>query len=191
MSNSITYRFLKIIGLNFSEGEYGNVTFLFFIKRLLKRYKNAFLLKYCMYSILLTPLNYRMIRPFFWRLMGCKVGKGVFIGYEVLVDTAYTEYIELEDGVHIANRCTLLCHQRDLSEYYIGDSYAKLPYIKKKIVIKKGALVGLGSTVLPGVTIGEGAIIGAGSLVTKSIPEWTIATGRPARVVKRIEAKKS
>jgi acetyltransferase-like isoleucine patch superfamily enzyme len=39
---------------------------------------------------------------------------------------------------------------------------------------------------MPGVTIGEGAIIGAGSLVTKDIPAWTIATGRPAKVVKEI-----
>ena len=40
--------------------------------------------------------------------------------------------------------------------------------------------------VMPGVTIGDGAIIGAYSLVTKDIPAWTIATGRPAKVVKEI-----
>lgn len=40
--------------------------------------------------------------------------------------------------------------------------------------------------VMPGVTIGEGAIIGAYSLVTKDIPAWTVATGRPAKVVKEI-----
>ena len=43
--------------------------------------------------------------------------------------------------------------------------------------------------VLPGVTIGEGAIVGAGSMVTKDIPAWTIATGRPAKVVKEIRKK--
>jgi len=46
--------------------------------------------------------------------------------------------------------------------------------------------VGMESFVMPGVTIGEGAIVGAGSLVTKDIPAWTIATGRPAKVVKVI-----
>ena len=40
--------------------------------------------------------------------------------------------------------------------------------------------------VMPGVTIGDGAIVGAGSLVTKDVPAWTIATGRPAKVVKEI-----
>ena len=39
---------------------------------------------------------------------------------------------------------------------------------------------------MPGVTIGDGAIIGAYSLVTKDIPSWTIAVGRPAKVVKEI-----
>ena len=38
--------------------------------------------------------------------------------------------------------------------------------------------------IMPGVTIGEGAIVGAGSLVTKDIPAWTIAMGRPAKVIK-------
>jgi acetyltransferase-like isoleucine patch superfamily enzyme len=40
--------------------------------------------------------------------------------------------------------------------------------------------------VMPGVTIGEGAIVGAGSLVTKDIPAWTVASGRPAKVIKQI-----
>ena len=43
--------------------------------------------------------------------------------------------------------------------------------------------------ILPGVTFGEGAIVGAGSLVTRDIPAWTIATGRPAKVVKQIPQK--
>ena len=44
---------------------------------------------------------------------------------------------------------------------------------------------------LPGVTIGEGAIVGAGSLVTKDIPAWTIATGRPAKVIKQIPIREN
>jgi len=43
---------------------------------------------------------------------------------------------------------------------------------------------------MPGVTIGEGAIVGAGSLVTKDIPAWTIAAGRPAKVIKEIPKRK-
>ena len=187
---SFTYRFLKLLGLNFSEEEYGQISLWNMLISGLKHIRNAFLLKYCMYSVLLSPLNYRKIRPVLWRWMGAKVGKDCFIGYEVWVDMTNTHLIEMEDHVHIANRCLLLCHQRDLSDYHVGDDYAKLSYNKSKIVLKKGCLIGMNSMIMPGVTIGEGAIVGAGSLVTKDIPAWTIATGRPAKVVKEISERK-
>lgn len=186
---SYVYRFLKRLGLNFSEEEYGQVSFGKMIKSALKHIRNAFLLRYCMHSVLLSPLNYRKIRPIIWRWMGIKMGKNCFIGYDVWVDMTNTHLIEIEDHVHIANRCLLLCHQRDLSNYFVGDDYAKLPYIRKKIHLKKGCLIGMESMILPGVVIGEGAIVGAGSLVTKDIPPWTIATGRPAKVIKKIPEK--
>ena len=188
-SNSLSYKFLKFIGLNFSEDEYGQVSFGKMIKSALKHIRNAFLLKYCMYSVILSPLNYRKLRPILWRWMGAKVGKDCFIGYEVWVDMTNTHLVELEDHVHVANRCLLLCHQRNLDDYSIGDDYASLSYHKKKIVLKKGCLLGMETMVMPGVTIGEGAIVGAGSLVTKDIPAWTIATGRPAKVVKQISVR--
>ncbi|GHT61923.1 hypothetical protein AGMMS50239_13930 [Bacteroidia bacterium] len=183
---SLTYSFLRKIGLNFSEDEYGQVSLWTMFTTALKHVRNAFLLKYSMYSVLLSPLNYRKIRPIIWRWMGAKIGKDCYIGYEVYADMTHTELIELEDHVHIANRCFLLCHQRDLSNYFVGGDYAKLPYYKKKITLKKGCLLGTETMVMPGVTVGEGAIVGAGSLVTKDIPAWTVATGRPAKVVKQI-----
>lgn len=186
---SITYRLLKFIGLNFSESEYGNISFTKAILHGIKGGINAFLLKYCMYSVLLSPLNYRLIRPKIWRLMGSKIGKNVFIGYEVWMDFNNSHLIELEDNVHVANRCLLLCHQRNLSNYYVGGDYSKLPYNRKKILLKKGCLIGMETMILPGVTVGEGSIVGAGSIVTKDIPDWTIATGRPAKVIKKIPKK--
>lgn len=186
---SLTYRFMRAIGLNFSEEAYGQISLLGALGRGIMGVKNSFLLKYCMYSVLLTPLNYRMIRPKLWRWMGAAVGKDCYIGYEVYMDVTHAELIELEDHVHIAERCHILCHQRDLSHYCIGDDYAKLGYIEKKVVLKKGCLLGTGTLVMPGVTIGEGAIIGAGSLVTKDVPAWTIATGRPAKVVRQIPSR--
>ena len=177
---------LRFLGLNYSEKEYGQVSLWKVIKRVAKTYRDGFLLKYMMNSWLLSPISPRKLRPWVLRKIGCKVGKDVFVGDSVKVDSGHADLIFIEDHVHIAGGTRLLCHQRDLSDYKVGDDYAKLGYTLKPIVLKKGCLVGMESFVLPGVTIGEGAIVGAGSLVTKDVPAWTIATGRPAKVVKQI-----
>ena len=56
----------------------------------------------------------------------------------------------------------------------------------KPITIEDKVWIGGNVTILPGVTIGKGSIIGAGSVVTKDIPEMTIALGNPAKVVRKI-----
>ncbi len=187
MSNklSLTYRFLKKIGLNYSEEEYGQIGPLDVIGHAFKNPYHA-LLQSMMNWVIFEPIAPRMLRPWLMRRMGCKVEKNVFIGDHVKVDLNHAELITLEERAHVASGTRLLCHQRNLSPYCQGDDYAKLGYIFKPIHLCKGSLVGMESFVMPGVTIGEGAIVGAGSLVTKDIPAWTIATGRPAKVVKQI-----
>lgn len=41
--------------------------------------------------------------------------------------------------------------------------------------------------VMPGVTIGKKCVIGAGAIVTKDIPDYSIAVGNPARVIKEYD----
>ncbi|MDR8390261.1 acyltransferase [Aliifodinibius sp. S!AR15-10] len=187
MKQSKSYKLLKSLGLNFSEEEYGTVSFFDVIKKTFQRLKNAFLIQHGLNLFFLSPINSRLIRPKVWRWLGCKVGKDVYIGYQVLPDGSNPSLIIVEDKVHIANRCVILCHQRDLSGYFKGGDYAKLPYKREKVHLKKGCLIGTNSVVMPGVTIGEGAIVGSCSLVTKDIPPWTIAYGSPAKVVKHLE----
>jgi acetyltransferase-like isoleucine patch superfamily enzyme len=183
---SLSYRMLRRMGLNFSKEEYGQISLLELITSGLKHIRNAILLKYCMYSIIFSPLNYRRIRPLLWRWMGAKVGNDCFIGYEVWADMTHMQLITLEDHVHITTRCLLLCHQRNIDNYYRGDDASALPYHKKRIVLKKGCMLGMGTIVMPGVTVGEGCIVGAGSLLTHDIPPWTVAVGCPAKVIKHI-----
>ncbi|KAJ4409637.1 hypothetical protein N0V91_002558 [Didymella pomorum] len=47
--------------------------------------------------------------------------------------------------------------------------------------------IGGNVVILPGVTIGRGTTIGAMSVVTKDIPEFSVAMGQPAKVVKQVE----
>lgn len=183
---SLSFRILRGIGLNFPEEEYGQVSLWLVMKRILVTYKNAFLLKYFMNIALLSPINPRKFRPMVLKWIGCKVGRDVFIGSGIGIDSGNASLITIEDHVHIAARAYLLCHKRDLSKYCVGYDYAKLPYQKHNIILKKGCAIGTGTIVMPGVTVGEGAIVGAGSLVTHDIPAWTIAVGSPAKIIRKI-----
>ena len=183
--NSITYRFLHRLGLHYSEEEYGNVSFLFAFRKTFKKLRNNFLMKYCFNLVIFTPFNSRKIRPMILSWMGCKVGKNVFIGDHVYVDKNHPELIEIGDDTYITGGTTLLCHKRDISDYCVGDRLCDKPYKTGKIIIGKGCSTGTNTLILPGVTIGDGVVIGAGSLVTKDIPAWTLAVGRPAVVVKK------
>ena len=182
---SCTYRILRKIGFNYSEEEYGQVSLWRVIKQFYGNIYRKRLEKMMDWPIL-QSFNPRKIRPILLRKIGCHVGKGVFIGDYVHVDCGHADMITIEDSVSVASGVRLLCHQRDFSNFCVGDDYMKLGYVIKPIILKKGCLVGMESFVMPGVTIGEGAIVGAGSLVTKDIPAWTIAAGRPAKVIKEI-----
>lgn len=188
---SHTYRTLRAIGLNYPEEEYGQVTLWSTFKRVCKTYRDRFLLKYVMNSWLLSPLAPRKVRPWVLRKIGCHVGKDVFIGDRVWVDSGHADLIYIEDHAHVTGLTVLLCHKRELSDYYMGDDYAKLPYKTGEIHLGRGCSTGTGTLIMPGVTIGDGAIVGAGSLVTKDIPAWTIAIGRPAKVVKEIKPREA
>lgn len=61
---------------------------------------------------------------------------------------------------------------------------------KKMVVIDEDTHIGANCVVVAGVHIGKRCQIGAGSVVTKNIPDYSVAVGNPARVVKRYEPEK-
>jgi maltose O-acetyltransferase len=68
--------------------------------------------------------------------------------------------------------------------------YHHRPYRSKRIdmpiIIGKNVWIGGGAIILPGVTIGDNAVVGAGSVVTKNIPENSLAYGMPAKIIKHL-----
>lgn len=150
----------------------------------IKGKSNWYLAKIAKYWVLCS--FFKGSRAALWKTMGVNIGRNVNIGWEVYIDAGNANLITVEDDVWIASRVLILCHRRDMSTYVKGSRYNDLPYIKAPVLIKKGASIGMDSIIMPGVTIGEGAIIGAGSVVTKDIPDWTIAVGSPAKVIKEL-----
>ena len=58
------------------------------------------------------------------------------------------------------------------------------PAPERPVSIGDGSWLGAGVVVLPGVTIGRGVAVGAGSVVTADLPDFAVAVGSPARVVR-------
>lgn len=89
----------------------------------------------------------------------CVIGSYVLIGPNV----------QIQDSNHSTKRENLIKYQRA---------------IIKPIVIGNDVWIGAGAKILAGVTIGDGAVIGANAVVTKDIPDFAVAVGCPAKVVK-------
>ncbi|CEK10229.1 acyltransferase [Legionella hackeliae] len=61
----------------------------------------------------------------------------------------------------------------------------------KPIILKKGCWIGANAILLPGVTIGQNSVVGAGSIVTKDVPDFCVAVGAPAKIIKRLSSASS
>ncbi len=121
---------------------------------------------------------------FLHRLRGVKIHNiwRVFIAGQVLIDSRFPELVEIEEEVYITRGVIIHTH------------FAPPPFLEAKIggvrtgrvIIKRGAYIGMNSIILPGVTVGEGAVIGTGSVVTKNVADYTMVAGNPARVIKSV-----
>ncbi len=124
------------------------------------------------------------VTVFLHRLRGVHIGEKTHIARGCSLDERNPELIYIGKGVAITTGVMILCHQRDLSNYRPGMYAMHCPFKEGKVIIKDGAHIGIGAIIMPGVTIGEGAVIGAGAVVTSDIPDYSIAVGVPAKIVK-------
>ena len=118
------------------------------------------------------------------RLRGVKIGERSKISRSAHIDDSYPYLVDIGDDVWVTAGVEILCHERDLSYYKVGKPVKDCPLKKGKVVIKGGAHIGVGAIILPGVTIGEGSVIGAGAVVCSDIPDYCVAAGVPAKVIK-------
>lgn len=115
------------------------------------------------------------------------IGKNCYFSYNLSILAG--DDIAIDDYVLIASNVLIT------SETHGMDPLNEIPYMDqplsvKSVHIKQGCWIGEKVCILPGVTIGEKSIIGAGSIVTKSIPDYCIAVGNPAKVIKKYNFEK-
>jgi acetyltransferase-like isoleucine patch superfamily enzyme len=123
-----------------------------------------------------------------WMAAGDGTPKTLVIGDDSGIGFA-TELI-VGDSINIG-RHVMIANRVCLMGY---DSHPLDPYARARheppgregigtITVEDYAWIGSGSTIMKGVTIGRGAIVGMGSIVKASVPDLTVVSGNPARVI--------
>lgn len=109
-----------------------------------------------------------------------EIGKNFYSNHNLIIlDCAKVTF---GDNVFIAPNCGFYSagHPLDYKIRNKGLEYAK------PITIGNNVWIGGNVIVLGGVTIGNNVVIGAGSLVTKDIPDNSLAYGVPAKIMKKL-----
>ena len=140
------------------------------------------------------------------------IGNNVRIGdyfqlrtYDLFAGEKYSPSVEIEDECYIGERFKVLANDsviikkgsliagnvfittenHSIERVDEGEKYGNQPLTHEPIEIGEYSWIGENVIILPGVKIGKWSVIGAGSVVTKSIPDYTIAVGNPAKPIKR------
>jgi acetyltransferase-like isoleucine patch superfamily enzyme len=105
---------------------------------------------------------------------GIGMGAHISASKQVLIE----EYVLLARNVHIAD------HAHAFENIDVPIMEQGINRIAP-VSIGRSTWLGQNVVVLPGVTIGKHCVIGANSVVNSSIPDYSVAVGAPARVVRK------
>jgi maltose O-acetyltransferase len=113
-------------------------------------------------------------------LRGIEIGDDSGIGYANFIEA--TGPVRIGRWVRMGPRVSLFTTNHNFSK---KDTLIKHQgYAVGKIEISDDVWLGANATIVSNVRIGTGAVIGAGSVVVRDIPDYAIAVGNPARVVR-------
>jgi len=130
-----------------------------------------------------------------------EIGDGVFMGAQAMIQGRFDGTCRIGNHVWIGPQAYFDARNLVLEDYVGWGPGAKVlgsehtgepsdvpiiatPLSIKPVVIGFGADIGTNATILPGVHVGANAIIGAGAVVNADVPEYAVAAGVPARVLR-------
>lgn len=130
------------------------------------------------------------------------LGENVYVGHQTLLKGYYQNELVIEDDCWIGQQCflhsaggiwiepgvgigpgvkilTSTHEEPGLGQPWMAGALSLAP-----VRIGEGSDIGVGAIILPGVHIGRGVQVGAGAVVSRSLPDFAIAAGVPARVLR-------
>lgn len=109
-----------------------------------------------------------------------RIGKKVLINDQCYITSIYG--VTVDDGCMIAENVSI----RDYDHCFdnLDRPISAQGYKGGRIHIGEGTWVGRGVMITSGVKIGRGCVIGANAVVTRDLPDFSIAAGVPARVMR-------
>lgn len=111
----------------------------------------------------------------FFHPSGISIGQNTIIGNNCFLDGRAT--LTIGNHVDIASEVLIYTDEHNLNTPDFGNSLSP-------VTINDYVFIGPRAIILPGVTIGRGAVVAAGAVVTKSIPDFEIWGGVPAKKIK-------
>lgn len=113
----------------------------------------------------------------------------ISIGNDCYIGFGFSVLADAKGKVDIGNQVLIASNVLITNEGHGINPELEIPYMEQNLLCKdvkidEGCWIGEKVCILPGVHIGKKSIIGAGAIVTKSIPDYSIAVGNPARVIK-------
>lgn len=127
------------------------------------------------------------------------VGNNFYIGAGTHIQSK--EKIEIGENVIISNNvlivdnnnhptdCNMRLKMSQCDDYMTDELWTWRYADSKPIIIKDNVWIGKNAVIMKGVIIGKGSIVALGSVVTHDIPDYCVAAGNPARIVKKLEHK--
>jgi acetyltransferase-like isoleucine patch superfamily enzyme len=106
----------------------------------------------------------------------CSIGMGTTISVAQRIEIG--EFVLMGRNVYISDHRHAF---EDVTEPIEAQGLADI----RPVTIGKNSWLGQNVVILPGVTIGEHCVIGANSVVNVSIPDFSVAAGAPARIIKQ------
>lgn len=109
-----------------------------------------------------------------------EVGKNFFANYNCMIlDVAK---VKIGDNCQMAPNVAIYTAGHPLHPDVRNTAYE----YGIEVTIGNNVWIGGNVVICPGVHIGDNCVIGAGSVVTRDIPDWSLAAGNPCRVLRKI-----